>query len=128
MRSTTFSQNGNDSTPTAMDVQDALSRLDDDRELLRDIIQIYLEDSPPIFEKIRRAVMANDPRTLQRAAHNLKGLAVTLSAADVAATASRLEHMGASNALGDAALIVAELETHLNELDAAARHYVKNRR
>lgn len=128
MRSTTFSQNGHDSRPAAMDVQDALSRLDDDHELLRDIIEIYLEDSPPLFDKIRHAVMASDSQTLQRAAHNLKGLAVTLSAADVAATASRLEHMGASNALGDAAATVVELETHLNELEAAATQYVKNRR
>ena len=128
MRSKTFSQNGNGSTPTAMDVQDALSRLDDDGELLRDIIAIYLEDSPALFEMIRRAVMANDPQTLQRAAHNLKGLAVTLSAADVAATASRLEHMGASNALGEAAATVGELESRLNELEAAAHQYVKNRR
>jgi two-component system sensor histidine kinase/response regulator len=127
MRSTTFSLNGQDSMPRAMDVQDALSRLGDDRELLRDIIKIYLEDSPPIFEKIRRAVMANDSRTLQRAAHTLKGLAVTLSAAEVAATASRLEHMGASNALGDAAATVVELESYLNDLEAAAQRYLTDR-
>lgn len=128
MRSTTSSHNGSEAAPVPMDVQDALSRLGNDRELLRAIIEIYLEDAPPLFDKIRRAVMGNDPQTLQRAAHNLKGLAVTLSAADVAATASRLEHLGASNALGDAAPIVAELESHLSSLESAAQRYVKNRR
>lgn len=126
MRSTIFPHDGSDSRPAPMDVRDALSRLGDDRELLAAIIEIYLEDSPPLLEKIRRAVMGNDPQSLQRAAHNLKGLAVTLSAGDVAVAASRLEHMGSSACLGDAAAAVTELESHLNDLKSAALRYVKN--
>lgn len=126
MRTTTSPSNGNDSQPAPMDVRDALSRLGNDHELLSAIIEIYLEDSPAILEKIRRAVMGNDPRSLQRAAHNLKGLAVTLSAGDVAAAASRLEHMGSSSSLGDAAAAVGELESRLNDLKSAAQRYVKN--
>lgn len=128
MRSTISPHDGSDSPPAPMDVRDALSRLGDDRELLVAIIEIYLEDSPALREKIRRAVMGNDPRSLQRAAHNLKGLAVTLSAGEVAAAASRLEHMGSSSSLGDAAAVVAELESHLNDLKSAAQLYVKNPR
>ena len=128
MRSTISPPDGSDFPQAPMDVQDALSRLDDDRELLSAIIEIYLEDSPALLQKIRRAIMGNDPRALQRAAHNLKGLAVTLSAGDVAAASSRLEHMGASNCLSDAAAAVADLESHLNDLNSAAQRYVKNPR
>jgi HPt (histidine-containing phosphotransfer) domain-containing protein len=126
--STTSSHNGSDSPPAPMDVRDALSRLGDDHELLSAIIEIYLEDSPALLEKIRRAVMGNDPGSLQRAAHNLKGLAATLSAGDVAAAASRLEHMGSSNSLANAAAAVAELESQLNDLKSVAQRYVKNPR
>ena len=128
MRSTISPPDGSDFPQAPMDVQDALSRLDDDRELLSAIIEIYLEDSPALLQKIRRAIMGNDPRALQRAAHNLKGLAVTLSAGDVAAAASRLEHMGSSSSLGDAAAAVSVLEEHLNEMKSAAQRYVKNPR
>lgn len=128
MRSTISPPDGSDLPQAPMDVQDALSRLDDDRELLSAIIEIYLEDSPALLQKIRRAIMGNDPRALQRAAHNLKGLAVTLSAGDVAAAASRLEHMGSSSSLGDAAAAVSVLEEHLNEMKSAAQRYVKNPR
>ena len=128
MRTITSPHDGHDSSSAPMDVQDALSRLGDDRELLSAIIEIFLEDYPALLDKIRRAVMGNDPPTLQRAAHNLKGLAVTLSAGDVAAAASRLEHMGSSNCLSDAAAAVAELESHLNDLNSAAQRYVKNPR
>lgn len=128
MRSTISPHDGRDSPPAPMDVREALSRLEDDHNLLSDIIEIYLEDSPPLLDKIRRAVMGNDSRALQRAAHSLKGLAVTLSAGDVAAAASRLEHMGSSNCLSDAAAAVAELESYLNDLNSAAQRYVKNPR
>lgn len=111
-----------------MDVRDALSRLGNDRELLSGIIEIYLEDSPALLEKIRRAVMGNDPGALQRAAHNLKGLAATLSAEDVAVGSKRLEQMGASNCLDDAVAAVAQLETQLSELNAAAQRYIKKPR
>ena len=85
MKSLTSITTGGDSSSTPMDVRDALSRLGNDHELLSDIIGIFLEDSPALLEKIRRAVMGNDPSALQRAAHSLKGLAATLSAEDVAA-------------------------------------------
>jgi HPt (histidine-containing phosphotransfer) domain-containing protein len=111
-----------------MDVGDALSRLGNDRELLSDIIGIFLEDSPALLEKIRRAVMANDPNALQRAAHSLKGLAATLSAEDVAAASRRLELMGASNGLSDAVAAVTQLETLLSELSAAAQGYIQHPR
>lgn len=109
-----------------LDVADALSRLDDDRELLCEIIEIFLEDAPLLLDKTRRAVMANDPVGLQRAAHNLKGLAVTLSASDVASAASRLEHMASTRTLVDAAAAVTELEQRLAVLTVEVRRFVKN--
>ena len=128
MKSLTSSTTGSDPSSTPMDVRDALSRLGNDHELLSDIIGIFLEDSPALLEKIRRAVMGNDPSALQRAAHSLKGLAATLSAADVAAASRRLEQMGASNSLSDAVAAVTQLETLLSELRAAAQGYIQHPR
>lgn len=114
-----------DSPPSPMNVQDALSRLDHDGELLRAIVQIFLEDAPPLFEKVRQAVMRNDMSTLHRAAHSLKGLAATLSALDLAAAASRLEHMATAKSLQDGAGAVGDLEQRLQELTDAAKRFLK---
>lgn len=104
--------------PPAMDVQDALSRLGNDAELLTAIIQIYLEDAPGLLERIKTAVANKDASALQRAAHSLKGLAATLSAADVTCGASRLEHMGGSCSLHGAEAPLEELEHAARELEA----------
>ena len=128
MKSLTSSTTGSDPSSIPMDVRDALSRLGNDHELLSDIIGIFLEDSPALLEKIRRAVMGNDPTALQRAAHSLKGLAATLSAEDVAAASRRLELMGASNCLSDAVTAVTQLETLLSELSSAAQGYIQHPR
>src|SRR5688500_15995122 len=104
MKSTMPSRSGGDPRwGVTLDVKDALQRLGNDEELLRDIIQIYLEDSPAMLERIHAAVAAADANELQRAAHILKGLAATLSAAEVVGVAQRLEHIGASRNLTDAA-------------------------
>ena len=123
---TSFSPDSRAASADVMNVYEALGRLGNDRELLVSIIEIYLEDSPALLDKARRAVMANDPAALQRAAHGMRGLAVTLSAGDVAAAANRLEHMGASKSLGDAAQAVTELEAKLYELNAVAKAYAGN--
>src|SRR4051812_37283518 len=61
MKSTLNAPSGQDSQLSSiLDVKDALHRLGDDDELLRDIIQIYVEDAPAIVEKILAASKAAD--------------------------------------------------------------------
>jgi HPt (histidine-containing phosphotransfer) domain-containing protein len=110
-----------------MNVDDALRRLGDDEDLLRDIVQIYLEDSPGIVERIHTAVDKGDASGLQRAAHSLKGLAATLSASEVVDAAARLEHMGASKNLSDVAKAVGEVDQHVNDLNAAAQQLLRRK-
>lgn len=110
-----------------MDAEDALHRLGEDRQLLRDIIQIYLEDSPVMVEKIHSTVATEDALGLQQAAHQLKGIAATLSAADVVGVASRLEHMGASRNLSDAAKAVAEVDQLVTSLNQAVKEFLRRK-
>lgn len=121
MRSPISARDDAESPYSAMDVQDALSRLGNDADLLTAIIQIYLEDSPGLIERIKTAVTNRDASALQRAAHSLKGLAATLSAADVTCSASRLEHMGGSCNLRDSEACLEDLQVAARELDAVLR-------
>lgn len=134
MKSTIQSQNngpqGRNDVPqgyAAMDVDDALRRLGEDTQLLRDIIQIYLEDSPSMVERIHSAVATADALGLQHAAHQLKGIAATLSAPDVVGVASRLEHMGASRDLSDAAKALVEVDRRVSSLNQAVQEFLRRK-
>jgi HPt (histidine-containing phosphotransfer) domain-containing protein len=110
-----------------MNVPDALQRLGDDMELLRDIVQIYLEDAPVMIERIRAAIKQSDANALQRAAHSLKGLAATLSASEVVGAAVRLEHIAASRNLADAATTAAEVEQRVQALNDAVQQFLRRK-
>ena len=111
-----------------MDVEDALQRLGHDEELFRDIVLIYTEDSPGMLKAIHEAVDHADTPALQRAAHSLKGLTATLSAREAASAAYRLEQMGATGNLQEAAGALAELDRRVAELDQAVAEYLQHHR
>jgi HPt (histidine-containing phosphotransfer) domain-containing protein len=128
MKSTVHSRSSQDAvSKDVMNVNDALRRLGDDEELLRDIVQIYLEDAPGIIERIHNAAAQGDTNALQRAAHSLKGLGATLSASEVVGAAARLEHMAASKSLSDAAKAVAEVDRHVSDLNAAVQQLLRRK-
>jgi two-component system, sensor histidine kinase and response regulator len=108
-----------------MDVEEALERLGNDEDLLREIVKIYLEDVPGIVDKIHTSVSGGDSFSLQRAAHSLKGLAATLSAHEVVGIAMRLEHMGATKNLNEAAKSVTEVDQRVSELTQAVKKLLR---
>jgi len=68
-----------------------LSRVEGDRELLAEIIQIFLADAPQLIVAMRQALAQGDMRLLERSAHSMKGAAANLSALDTVKAASQLE-------------------------------------
>jgi HPt (histidine-containing phosphotransfer) domain-containing protein len=102
-----------------------LQRLDHDQELFREIVQIYVEDSSGMLRAIHDAVERADAGMLQRAAHSLKGLSATLSAQQVVSAAYRLEQMGATGNLTDAAAAVAAIDQQMNDLNQVVRSYLQ---
>jgi two-component system, sensor histidine kinase and response regulator len=132
MKSTVHSRSGQDAlskdvSKDVMNVDDALRRLGDDKELLRDIVQIYLEDAPGIVEKIHNALDQADSNALQRAAHSLKGLAATLSASEVVGAAARVEYLAATRNLSEAPKAVAEVDQHVSDLNAAVQQLLRRK-
>jgi two-component system sensor histidine kinase/response regulator len=68
-----------------------LARVGDDRELLAEVIELFLEDAPMDIETIRRGLDDGDSAVVRRAAHSLAGSAGNFGATDVTALARQLE-------------------------------------
>jgi two-component system sensor histidine kinase/response regulator len=95
---------------------EALDRIGGDEELLRDLCQIFLEESPKLLEKLRQAVAAGDSDAVMRAAHSLKGESSYLGADGTSQAARQLEEMGRNQDLSLASDTLAVLEREIASL------------
>jgi HPt (histidine-containing phosphotransfer) domain-containing protein len=98
---------------------EALERLGGDEELLRELCQIFLQESPKLLEKLRRAIVTSDAESVMRAAHSLKGELGYLGAARATQAAQELEDMGHDNKLSHATATLNVLEREMAGLHLA---------
>ena len=95
---------------------EALRRIDGDEELLQEMCQLFLEESPKLLQKLQQAVAAGDGDAIVRAAHSLKGESSCLSASATAEAARHLEVMGRNKDLSRASDTLAVLEREVASL------------
>jgi two-component system sensor histidine kinase/response regulator len=98
---------------------EVLDRLGGDEELLRELCQIFLKESPRLMENLRQGMANGDAAALQRAAHSLKGEVSYLSAAGATQAARRLEDMGHDRELSLASEAIRLMERELDDLRQA---------
>jgi CheY-like chemotaxis protein/HPt (histidine-containing phosphotransfer) domain-containing protein len=108
-------------TGPALDEAAALAYAGDDRELLSELLGIFLADGPEHLQALRDAVAGTDPAALMRAAHTLSGSLRVLGAGAAIALVGRLEGLGREGRLEGAAALLARFEPELERVrDAAA--------
>ena len=101
-----------------------MERLGGDRAFLAELAALFEESYPGQMAQMREAVADADAPALRHTAHALKGAALSLQAAAVAEAARRLEEMGRSGDLADAAGALDVLERDLHRLRASLRDFV----
>jgi two-component system, sensor histidine kinase and response regulator len=74
-----------------LDEPEALARAGGSRKLLSRVAQVFLDNSPSMWNEIQRSVESGDAKAIQRAAHLLKGSAGVIGAQAVTAAARELE-------------------------------------
>jgi len=89
-----------------------------DVDLLRELVELFVDDSLRLVDRIRQAVMRKDADGLEKAAHELKDSVLNFEAKKVADIAQALETMGRNRDLTQAQNIVAELERQIEALRA----------
>jgi len=97
-----------------------------DRELLKEVLEIFLEDSEPTCEEIARAVEAADREALEASAHALKGACANVSAERARAAAAELEEMARGGDLGEVRRALARLEARMAELRPVLEGFVRS--
>ncbi len=86
-------QQGEKYMPNAiMDLNELLARVENDRELMRDLLLIFKEEFPRHLQVLRLAVDSQDGEKVAAEAHALKGMLSNLAAGPAAA--ARLEQLG----------------------------------
>jgi PAS domain S-box-containing protein len=93
-----------------------LARVENDQELLREIVALFLGEAPELLGAIREALERRDAPSLERSAHTLKGSVGNFGAKSAFETALKLETMGRNGDLSGGAEALAELETKISQL------------
>lgn len=103
----------------AFDQKAALGNVGGDISMLREIIEIYLQECPGWMNAIREGVLQNDSTRVHRAAHTLKGAISTFGPTEARDLAFKLETMGKDKNLFGADQVLMQLEKAISDLRPA---------
>ena len=107
----------------AWDYDQARARTAEDQVLLREIVKLFLEETPQLLGKIEKALVAGNASELERAAHNLKGQIRCLAASEAQAAAEQLENNARQLDLHGAAATLPKLNAALSRLQSQLRKF-----
>lgn len=105
------------------DQQVALARVEGDPELLREIVGLFMLETPELQSAIRESITRQDGRALEMAAHSMKGAVSSFGARAAREAALKLEVMGRDGDLTQAMLASAELEREIARLTRALAEF-----
>jgi CheY-like chemotaxis protein/anti-sigma regulatory factor (Ser/Thr protein kinase) len=105
------------SVDQSFDPEDVLARVEGNRQLLAELVDILRAESPRLLATLREKVDAGDARGLQEAAHAIKGTVGNFGGHAASEAARVLEVMGKDGVLTGAGAGVARLELAVAELE-----------
>jgi CheY-like chemotaxis protein/HPt (histidine-containing phosphotransfer) domain-containing protein len=105
--------------PPAFDREEALQRVGDSEEILRELVELFRVEGPKQMAEIQQRKSAGDLVGLSRSAHTLKGSVGIFAAQAAYDTALRIETMGRSGDLTDFDDAWADLQREIDRLSSA---------
>jgi HPt (histidine-containing phosphotransfer) domain-containing protein len=103
------------------DMAKTLERLDGDATLLREVIEIFLNQAPKHLSALRLAVEQGTAETVESVAHSLKGELGYLGQMEISKKAQEIEAMGRSHDIERAANLLPQFEAEITALCTAIR-------
>lgn len=111
-------------SPIALNLSELLVRVDNDRDLVRELIGIFQDEFPPLLRRLREAVARQDARCVETTSHSLTGMLSSLSATRAAALARELEQMGREGNAPGLAGTLALFEHETTNLQSELNSYI----
>src|SRR5439155_5669159 len=99
-----------------VDWSEALKVADGDRDLLKELVQLVLDQFPTLLAQIHEALSRGDAPTFHRAAHTMTGSMRSVGIKAAAERAHQLENLGRNGELGQAPEILTLLESEIARL------------
>jgi HPt (histidine-containing phosphotransfer) domain-containing protein len=93
----------------SVDFSAALRWVDGDRELLTELIAIFLEDCPKRLQELAQAVKEDNASGVRQAAHSLKGMVAGFDARSAHGLAAQMEGLGKAGDLSTASGLLSTL-------------------
>ncbi len=114
-----------DKDPQVFNAETVLDIVGGDPALVRQLVQIFLDNLPDILEKIKASIEQADMDSLRFSAHSLKGMSLNLAAKQVADAALALEKIGKNGQNESAAPAFARLTGEIDRLKSALDAFVR---
>jgi HPt (histidine-containing phosphotransfer) domain-containing protein len=99
-----------------IDLPELLARVENDRELMRELLLIFKEEFPQRLQALRDGVASMNAERVAAEAHALKGMLSNLAAGPAASAAARLEELGRNQELSEFQEACASFENISKEL------------
>jgi CheY-like chemotaxis protein len=97
----------------------------DDHNLLKELVEIFVDDYPQMLTSLRKSLKTADAETFTRTAHSLKGMLRNFQAEAAADTAFDLEKKGQQGELHGTDQIIDNLADQLDEVAQNLKALVK---
>jgi two-component system, sensor histidine kinase and response regulator len=101
---------------SAVNIEELMERLGDDRELLAELTEIFREDYPKQMQLAYDALADNDAAAVRRIGHALKGALANLGATNASKLALSVECMGKSGDLSTLEPALSELQHSMSKI------------
>ena len=104
--------------PQAIENLRALNPGDND-EFLREIAEIFLEDTPQRINELDQSLLAGDVSKFTRASHSIKGSSANVGATALRAVAERLEQQARTQGLTGVASLIEQVKSEFGRTKIA---------
>lgn len=105
-------------------VIEMLASMDEDNEFLKEMIVLYLKETPPIVENIKKGLDSSDKELFTRASHTLKSSSANIGAMRLSEMSKELEMMGKNSSFENARELIALTKQEFQQAKLALLKYI----
>jgi len=102
-----------------LDLEKAVYQMGGDEDLLKEVLQIFMDDMPRKLYELHNACESRDRERMRRAAHSIKGASANIAAECVQAVALEIEKMAPEADLDSIGERINTLEAEMSKLETA---------